>query len=62
MRMLPAPGADNVYEVHENNRMIGRVWAYDSVWRAEMKDGTRVGDEYDDAKSAANAVAREHRR
>lgn len=60
MRLLPA--GDNVYEVHENNRLVGKVWLHLNDWRAEMKDGTPVVGPFDTARKAANAVVYEHRR
>lgn len=59
MRLVPV--SDNVQEVHEDNRMIGKTWRYDGKWRAELKNGTAVGHEFDSAKEAGNAVAAEHR-
>lgn len=31
-----------MFEVHNGNRKVGRVWWYDEMWRAETNAGTAV--------------------
>lgn len=60
MRLVPME--NDVYEVQEHNRPIGRVWLHKGQWRAELRDGTPVKTgEFFTPHTAGTAVVRAHR-